>query len=478
LLWPIEVGRVRQGIAREAERKIVSDITLAQGTASRPLAELAGAGITVPLVQGGQARYVNLDYAASAPSLAQVVARVADVLPWYASVHRGSGYLSLVSTALYESARATVRQFVGARDDDVVIFTRNTTDGLNLLVQAVPSHTPVVYLDIEHHADILPWQRHLNHCVRAAATWAETAQRLEQALEEHPGALLAITGASNVTGELVPLPAVVAMAHERGARVVVDAAQLAPHRPIDLSQMGADFIAFSGHKCYAPFGVGVLVGRRDWLDESPAYLAGGGAVESVTIERTDWARSPERHEGGTPNFVGAVALAEASLVLTELFASGAVEAHEKVLRRRLLAGLGPLEGVRALQIWPDAAEAVGIVAFEVQGHEAGLVAACLSGEYGVGVRDGKFCAHPLLARLNYGQGALRASFGLGTTIDDIDRLIAALTQYLQHGPRHSYSRHERWFIPDGDDRLPPFPELDLADPRLSPPSVSRRARPL
>ncbi len=323
----------------------MSQIPLDEATGRRPLADLVGAGITVPLVQGGEARYVNLDYAASAPSLAQVVARVTEVLPWYASVHRGSGYLSLVSTALYESARATVRQFVGARDDDVVIFTRNTTDGLNLLMRAVPSGTEVVYLDIEHHADILPWQRHLNHCVRAGATWAETAPRLEQALEEHPGALLAITGASNVTGELVPLSAVVALAHERGARVAVDAAQLAPHRPIDLSRLGADYLAFSGHKCYAPFGVGVLVGRRDWLDDAPAYLAGGGAVETVTIETTNWARSPERHEGGTPNFVGAVALAEASLVLTELFGSGAVEAQETVLRQRLLAGLEPLEGV-------------------------------------------------------------------------------------------------------------------------------------
>ena len=176
------------------------------------------------------------------------------------------------------------------------------------------------------------------------------------------------------------------------------------------------------------------MGRRDWLDDAPAYLAGGGAVETVTIETTNWARSPERHEGGTPNFVGAVALAEASMVLTELFGTGAVEAHETVLRRRLLAGLEPLDGVRALQIWPDTAETVGIVAFEVQGHEAGLVAACLSGEYAVGLRDGKFCAHPLLARLNCGQGALRASFGLGTTIDDIDRLIEALTQYLRKGP--------------------------------------------
>jgi selenocysteine lyase/cysteine desulfurase len=477
-LVPIEAGNLQRGVGRKAGGKTVSDIALAQGIGSRPLADLVGAGITVPLVHGGQARYVNLDYAASAPSLTQAVARVVEVLPWYASVHRGSGYLSLVSTALYESARATLRQFVGARDDDVVIFTRNTTDALNLLVQAVPAGTAVVYLDIEHHADILPWQRHLNHCVRAGATWAETAERLEHALDVHPGALLAITGASNVTGELVPLPDIVALAHARGARVAVDAAQLAPHRPIDLLHLDADFIAFSGHKCYAPFGVGVLVGRRDWLDEAPAYLAGGGAVESVTIEQTNWARSPERHEGGTPNFVGAVALAEASLVLTELFSSGAIEAHEKVLRQRLLAGLEALEGVRPLHIWPDAAEAVGIVAFEVEGHEAGLVASCLSGEYAVGLRDGKFCAHPLLARLNYGQGALRASFGLGSTTDDIDRLIDGLTQYLHHGPRHSYVRHERWFIPESDDRVAPFSEVDLGDPRQSPPSVSRTAHPL
>jgi selenocysteine lyase/cysteine desulfurase len=413
---------------------------------------------------------VNLDYAASTPSLAAVASRLAEVLPWYASVHRGSGYLSLVSTGLYESARATVRQFVGARGDDVVIFTRNTTDGLNLLVHAVPDDGEIVYLDIEHHADLLPWQRHLNRCVRAAGTWAETVERLGRALEERPAALVAITGASNVTGEMVPLAAVVALAHEHGARVAVDAAQLAPHRSIDMSRLAVDYLAFSGHKCYAPFGAGVLVGRRDWLDQAPAYLAGGGAVESVSIEETNWARSPERHEGGTPNFVGAIALAEATLVLTELFRSGALEAHEVALRRRLVAGLEAIAGVRTLQIWPDSAEAVGIVAFEVEGHEAGLVAACLSSEYGVGLRDGKFCAHPLIARLNHGQAALRASFGLGSTVDDIDRLIEALTSYLRSGPSQHYTRHDRWFTPDGDGRLAPFPEVDLVDPRRSPPS--------
>lgn len=443
---------------------------------ARALADLVGADIKVPLAQGGEARYVNLDYAASAPSLVQVAARVAEVLPWYASVQRGSGYLSLVSTGLYESARTTVRQFVGARPDDVVVFTRNTTDGLNLLLGAVPAGGEVVYLDIEHHADLLPWQRHLSRCVRAASTWEATAQLLAQALEERPAALLAITGASNVTGEVVPLASVVALAHERGARVAVDAAQLAPHRVIDLSGLGADYVAFSGHKCYAPFGSGVLAGRRDWLDQAPAYLAGGGAVENVTIEKTNWAPSPERHEGGTPNLVGAVALAEASLVLGELFRSGAVTAHDAALRRRLLAGLEALDGVRALQIWPDTSEAIGIVAFEVEGHEPGLVAACLASEYGVGVRDGKFCAHPLMAHLGCSQGALRASFGLGSTNDDVDRLIEALTNYLDQGPRLHYTRHERWFVPEGDRRPVPFPEVDLTAPRLSAPSGTERQK--
>jgi selenocysteine lyase/cysteine desulfurase len=441
--------------------------TVMADVARQPLAALVGAGIKVPLVQGGEARYVNLDYAATTPSLVQVVDRIAEVLPWYGSVNRGSGYLSLVSTSLYESARTSVHRFVGARPDDVVVFTRNTTDALNLLVRAVPADGEIIYLDIEHHADLLPWQRHQNRCVQAGATLTETMANLARALEERPAALLAITGASNVTGEIVPLATVVQLAHERGARVAVDAAQLAPHRPIDVAALGVDYAAFSGHKCYAPFGSGVLVGRRDWLDQAPAYLAGGGAVESVTIENTKWALSPERHEGGTPNFVGAVALAQACGVLAELAQSGASESHETTLRQRLVDGLGALEGVRQLRIWEDSSDAVGIVAFEVEGHEAALVAACLSSEHAVGVRDGKFCAHPLIARMSGGRGSLRASFGIGTTIDDVDRLVEALSDYIENGPRRRYTRHDRWYTPDGDNRPIPFPEVNLSDPRLS-----------
>ncbi len=316
----------------------------------RPLADVVGATTVVPLATGGEARYVNLDYAATAPSLARVAARVTEVLPWYSSVHRGAGYLCKVSTSLFESAREIVHDFVGARPDDLVIFTRNTTDALNLLSHAVPDGGEVVYLDVEHHANLLPWQRLANRCVPAAGTLEETFERLERALAQQPVSLLAVTGASNVTGETVPISRIVRLAHDYGTRVAVDAAQLAPHRPLDLSQLDADYVAFSGHKCYAPFGAGVLVGRRDWLDSAPAYLPGGGAVERVTIAATEWAPAPPRHEGGTPNLLGAVALAEASVVLAELGKQGAIEAHEAALRERLLIGLASLEGIRLLRI--------------------------------------------------------------------------------------------------------------------------------
>ncbi|HXW80297.1 MAG TPA: aminotransferase class V-fold PLP-dependent enzyme, partial [Acidimicrobiales bacterium] len=375
-------------------------------TGRHPLRELVGAGIVVPLLHGGEARYANLDCAASTASLAQVAARVAEVLPWYSSVHRGSGYLSLVSTSLYESARHTLHRFLGARTDDVVIFTRNTTDSLNLLAKAVPEGGEVVYLDVEHHANLLPWQSRDSYCVTAAPTLEETVERLTRTLEKRPVSLVAITGASNVTGETVPLSSVVQVAHALGARVSIDGAQLAPHRRIDLSALDADYLAMSGHKCYAPFGAGLLVGRRDWLDGAPAHLAGGGAIERVTIEHTDWAPAPARHEGGTPNAIGAIALAEASLVLDELNTAGSIRAHEDALRGRLVAGLGSLEEVRQLRIWDDSTEAVGVAAFEVVGHDAGLVAAYLASEHAVGVRAGKFCAHPLLERINGGRSAL------------------------------------------------------------------------
>ena len=413
-----------------------------------PLARLVGADQLVPLVQGGRVRYANLDYAASAPALLAVAEQVSEMLPLYASVHRGAGYPSQVCTAAYEAARAETAAFVGARDDDVAIFTRNTTDALNLLAAAAPG--PVVHLDVEHHANLLPWQAGRDRVVLAQPTLAATLDAVEAELARRPAALLAVTGASNVTGERLPLARLAVMAHRHGARLAVDGAQLVPHRRVDMRATGVDYLAFSGHKMYAPFGAGALVGRRDWIDAAPPYLAGGGAVREVTVDAVRWADAPARHEAGTPNVIGAVALATACRTLAAL-PEDAIVAHESALLRQLRAGLTAV-GARVHRIWPDTAEHLPVVSFSVDGVPAARVAAYLSAEHGIGVRDGRFCAHPLLARLGASEGAVRVSLGLGSQSDDIDRLITALDLHRVKGPAWTYTADHR---PSPDTRPMP-----------------------
>ena len=443
-----------------------ADAVIAAADPIGPLDAVVGAGLTVPLVSGGVARYANLDYAASAPALRAVADRVAELLPLYASVHRGAGYASAVCTAAYEHARTVIGRFAGARDDDVLIFTRNTTDALNLLAATVPANSGgVVHLDIEHHANLLPWRRLGGRVVRAGGTRAETVAAVDAELAAAPAALLAVTGASNVTGECPPLAELTALAHRRGARIVVDGAQLVPHRPVSLASSGVDYLAFSGHKLYAPYGTGVLIGRPDWLDAAPPYLAGGGAVREVRLGRTEWAAAPARHEAGTPNVIGAVALAAACQTVAAL-GWDAVTAHERALVSRLTAGLAKIDGVRTLRLWSSAPGAggdgdrIGVVTFTVDGYPAALVAQYLSAEHGIGVRDGRFCAHPLLARfaadgVTADGAAVRASLGLGSQADDVDRLLAALTSLRERGPAWNYAGTTGGHEPDPDPRAFP-----------------------
>lgn len=422
---------------------------------------VVGSDTLVPLVDGRTVTYANLDCAASAPALQAVADRVTQVLPLYASVHRGAGYLSQVSTALYEASRQTIGAFVGARVDDVTVVTRNTTDSLNLLSGCVPADadgTPgrVLVLDVEHHANLLPWQRAAGGAtvLQGAATVAETLELIRDELARAPYALLALTGASNVTGELLPVADVVAIAHAAGTRVAIDGAQLVPHRRFSLAETGVDYISYSGHKTYAPFGSGALVGRRDWLDAGTPYLAGGGAVRQVDLDQVQWTNAPARHEAGSPNVIGAVALAAACETLASLPA-GTLEAHEAYLRERLVSGLESIPGVQVVRAWADATDPVGVVTFSVVGHDPGLVAAYLSAEHGIGVRDGRFCAHPLLARLGYASGAVRASVGVGTTQEEVDRLVAALESYVTDGPTARYEIVDAcWTVTDDPRPLP------------------------
>ncbi|BDZ41576.1 putative aminotransferase/cysteine desulfurase [Paraoerskovia sediminicola] len=425
-----------------------------------PLLPVVGSDTLVPLVDGRSVPYANLDVAASAPALASVAERVTEVLPLYASVHRGAGYLSQVSTALYEASRRTIGGFVGARADDVTIITRNTTDSLNLLAGCVPARADrgpgrVLVLDVEHHANFLPWRRSADATVVASRdSVAATVDAIRDELALQPYALLAITGASNVTGERLPLDEVVRVAHDAGARVVLDGAQLVPHRRFSLEDTGADYVAFSGHKTYAPFGAGALVGRRDWLDAGTPFLAGGGAVRQVGVDRTTWHPAPARHEAGSPNVIGAVALAAACDALAAVDPDEALE-HESTLRARLVDGLSDLDGVQVVQVWDDAADPVGVVTFGVEGHDPGLVAAYLSAEHGIGVRDGRFCAHPLLSRLGLDGGAIRASVGVGTSGDEIERLVGALRSFVAEGPRAQYAVVDGcWTVTDDPRPVP------------------------
>ncbi len=417
-----------------------------------PLLPVVGAGLPVPLVTGERRPYANLDYAASAPPLRTVADHLDEILPYYSSVHRGAGFTSQVSTRIYENAREATARFVGARHDDVVVFTRNTTDSLNLLARAVPEDGEVVVLQTEHHAALLPWQT--RRMVEAAPTLQRTVSRLRAELSRRPAALLVVAGASNVTGEQLPLGLLAGIAHRHGARIAVDGAQLVPHQRIDLVATQVDYVAFSGHKLYAPWGAGALVGRSDWLDATTPYLSGGGAVRQVTSDGVSWGPAPARHEAGSPNVLGVAALARACDVIAAL-PEGSVEAHEAALRRRLLAGLASVPGVRTHRIWSDSGSAVGVVSFSVSGHLPGHVAAFLSAEHGVGVRDGRFCAHPLALRLGIPEGAVRASIGLGSTADDIDRLVAGLGRLVRDGAGWTYAEIDGRPEPDPDPR--PWP---------------------
>jgi selenocysteine lyase/cysteine desulfurase len=425
---------------------------------------VVGAGLMVPLATGSRTQYANLDHAASAPCLSSVQTVVGELLPWYASVHRGAGFASQVSTRVYEQARDVLREFVGARPDDAVIFTRNTTDSLNLLARSLPESTSVLLFDTDHHAALLPWQGPRVHRIKTPLTAAATVVALDRALAGAAKGprLVVVTGASNVTGELWPVAELAGVAHRHGARVVLDAAQLAPHRPIDVQALNVDYVALSGHKLYAPFGAGALIGRADWLQSAEPYLAGGGATKQVVPGETklgvDWCAVPERHEAGSPNVVGVHALAAACTALSAQWPE--IEAHERALLRQLRVGLHQVPGLAELNIFEG--PRVGVVSFTIKGHDAGLLAAALSAEYGIGVRDGAFCAHIATRRLlakagSTEQRALRASLGLGTTSEHIGRLVNALHTLVNRGPALNYRLDDGRWVPEHDTR--PMPSL-------------------
>ncbi len=415
---------------------------------------LVGDGLEVPCIDGRARPYLNLDAAASTSALPAVAERVQEFLPWYSSVHRGAGYKSRQATAAYEHARASAFRFAGRQGDEhVAIICRNTTEAINHLAYRLrlQADDVVVTTVVEHHANLLPWarlcRRRFVEC-SPAGTFS-TDDVLAALTDGPPPRLLAITGASNVTGWLPPLEQIIPMAHELGIPVLVDGAQLAPHRPLPAT---ADFVAWSGHKMYAPFGAGVLVAPRTTFLDGDPFLAGGGAVDLVDLDEVTWTDPPEREEAGSPNVIGAVALATAIGELEHL-GWPAITAHDAAIAQRLRRGLAAIAGVRLLG--PALEEpTLPVATFTVDGLHHALVAARLSAEHAIGVRHGCFCAHPYLMRLldltpseidayrtsvlhhdrRTMPGAVRASAGLSTSAADVDRLLAAVAEVASGRP--------------------------------------------
>ncbi len=429
-----------------------------------------GLDVKVPLLDGSRQPYINLDNAASTPPLKAVKRAIDDFLPYYSSVHRGTGFKSQLSTAMYEQAREITLRFVGADPrTHTCIFGKNTTEALNKLARRFPfteERNVVITTGMEHHSDDLPW-RAVAEVVHVRLT---PDGRLDEAdfdaqLEAYADrvALVAVTGASNVTGYLNPIHRLAEKAHAVGAQIVVDCAQLAPHRKIDMRPLGdpghLDYVALSAHKMYAPFGTGALIGRRDTFEQGAPDLQGGGTVAIVTLDDVEWAEPPERDEAGSPNVVGAVALAAAIREL-ERIGMDNVAAHEAELTAYALRRLPRVPGI---QLYGDTdpervTDRVGVIPFNLRGMSHFLVAAVLGHEFGIGVRNGCFCAHPYVLHLlgldereartvreqmlagdrREMPGLVRASFGLYNTLDDVDALVDALMQIAHGEARGTY----------------------------------------
>jgi selenocysteine lyase/cysteine desulfurase len=434
---------------------------------------LVGDGTLVPCIDGTARPYVALDAAASTGALETVLERVEAFLPSYSSVHRGAGQRSQLTTKAYEDARDAALSFAG-RDgrDDIAIMCRNTTEAMNHLayqLRLAPDDT-VVTTVVEHHANLLPWSRAAKcRYVECRPDGTFTAADVEAALDGSPRPrLLAVTAASNITGWLPPMDEMLEAAHRRKIPVAVDGAQLAPHRPLPSD---AEFIAWSGHKMYAPFGTGVLIGPRETFTNGDPFLVGGGAVDLVELDEVVWTAPPERQEAGSPNVVGAVALHAAMSTLSEIGWAAIID-HDRHIGELLRDGLAGLAGVHLLGPEPQA-DTLPLATFTIDNTPHALVAARLSAEDGIGVRHGCFCAHPYLMRLlgltddevrgfrdevrrgdrTRTPGAVRASAGINTTEADISRLIEGVARIASDSPAPvAYFQDPRTgdFFPDQD----------------------------
>lgn len=426
--------------------------------------QVIGLNRTVPLLDGSEVPYVNFDNAASTPTFQYIYDRMGEYLQFYSNVHRGTGFKSLLSSQVYERGREIVADFLNADlDENVIIFTKNSTEAINKLARRYPFETGDVVLTslMEHHSNELPWRKRarFDHVGLNPDGTLDLAD-LEAKLKHYAGKvkLVCLTGASNVTGYINPIHKMAKMAHAAGAEILIDAAQIAPHRPISLKgekpEETIDYLVLSAHKMYAPFGIGVLVGKKKIFEFGDPSDVGGGVVDIVTLEDAYWTDLPEKEEAGTPDIIGVVALAEAIRVFKTIGWDNIIE-HEAQLTAYLLEQLKKCDKtiIYGNSDPKDSHNRLGVIPFNVEGIPHALLAAILSYEGGIGVRNGCFCAHTYVKELlhisqsqaktlekeiigrnrSHLPGCVRASFGIYNSTEEIDRLTAILEKICVDG---------------------------------------------
>ncbi len=434
----------------------------------------------------GEKPYIFFDNGASTPGFKSVFKKLEEFMHFYSNVHRGSGYKSYFATEAYEEARKIVKDFLDADDNHTVVFIKNSTEGINKLARKLKDYIgkgKVIITDMEHHSNILPWMKNYETILwETEENGKLSLSKLEELLlENNDVKLVAVTGASNVTGFTNKIHEIAKISHSYGAKIFVDGAQLVPHKKVSMRGKNKDeridFLVFSAHKIYAPYGSGALIGDTEILSHGDPESVGGGTVKFVSFERVIWADLPDKEEAGTPNIPGAIALALTLKKLNE-FGMEKLEEHEEELSRYFMEKFKGLKNFKL--VGEDRGqEAVSVFSFIHRKFSPFLVSSYLSYESAIGVRAGCFCAHPymlkmigifgeklketmnnvILKRINYIPGAVRASLGCYNTKEEIDKLFDTLYKIDEMSEIKGYK-----FNPDIGNYVPEgfsFGEIDF-----------------
>lgn len=378
---------------------------------------------------------VYLDNAATSQKPQQVIEAIAEAYnTWNSNIHRGVHHLSQIATGKHEEARKKVAAFIGAKSSDEIIFTKGTTDSINALAFSfgeafIHEGDEIIVSGLEHHSNIVPWQM---LCERKKAVLRHIPLREDlsldmeafKALLSEKTKLVSIAHVSNVLGTIQPIAEIIRLAHEQGVPVCIDGAQSVPHMKVDVQALDCDFLAFSGHKMYGPTGIGVLYGKKEWLDQLPPHEGGGEMINHVRWSGTTFNELPYKFEAGTPNFVGSYALHKA-IDYMEQTGLEAIEKHERELTDYCERLLGEIEGVT---IYAAGQPKAGVISFNVGAIHPFDVGTLLD-QQGIAVRTGHHCAEPLIDEIGV-PGTVRVSFGLYNDKDDIDSFIAALKKAI------------------------------------------------